>query len=69
MANRPELNYVGNEWAALKVWLDEELETVYRRLANLTCTEAETQQLRGRASLLNQMLDFPNIVAAYRPRS
>lgn len=67
--NRPALNYVGNEWAQLKEWLDEELLDVYHRLANVQASEAETQQLRGRASLISQMLDFPNNPAAnYRPR-
>lgn len=67
--NRPGMNYIGEEWYQLKNWLEEELTDSMKRLSNLQCTEAETQQLRGRVSLLNQMLDFPNIAAALKPRT
>ena len=59
--NRPNINYRSSEWGSLKVWLKEELESVYKRLANPTCTDVDTQQLRGRASLISQMLDFEHI--------
>jgi hypothetical protein len=68
--NYPAMNFVGDEWHRLKEWLEGERLDCYQRLSNTKATEAETQQLRGRVSLLDQMLSWPNIVAAtYRPRS
>lgn len=64
VSNKPNLNYRSSEWGSLKVWLEDELDTVYKRLANPACDEVQTHQLRGRASLLTQMLDFENIPSA-----
>lgn len=57
--HEPKLNYHGGDWQELERWLKEELETTYRRLADLHATDATTQQLRGQASLISRMLDFP----------
>lgn len=64
--NRPNMNYYGADWASLKAWLQAEQLTVYQRLANLRATNDETQQLRGRASFLAQVLGFDEQVAAER---
>lgn len=64
--NRPDVNYASPEWARVEDWLAEELLETYRRLARLDVEEHTTQQLRGRAALLDQMLDFRNLPAAMR---
>jgi hypothetical protein len=56
--NQPEVNFTSPDWAAVEEWLKEELSDTYKRLANLETTDDQTQQLRGRASLLDQMLRF-----------
>ena len=67
--NSPKMNYLGQEWAALKGWLQNELEDCYKELAGTQCTEVKTQQLRGRASLIVTMLDFPANTAAGKPQN
>lgn len=62
--NRPNINYVGQEWAQVEQWLVDEQVTTYQRLVNVKATEAETQQLRGRAMLIAQMLGFKTQPAA-----
>lgn len=62
--NRPALNYLGSDWALLSVWLEEELQTTYQRLANPRTTEVETHQLRGRAMFIAQLLGFKEAHAA-----
>jgi hypothetical protein len=57
--NEPKLNYHGGDWQEMERWLREELDTIYKRLADLHATEATTQQLRGQASIISRMLDFP----------
>jgi hypothetical protein len=66
--NRPNMEYSGPEWAALRNWIKEELDTTLIRMLNGDLPESKTQQLRGRALLLKQMLDFPEADAALRPR-
>jgi hypothetical protein len=60
------VNYLSPEWGRVEEWLAEELHETYRRLAGLTVDERETQQLRGRAALLDQMLSFRTLDAAQR---
>lgn len=67
--NKPQINYSGGDWAELKRWLEEELHTTYQRITALNATEAETQQLRGRASLISRMLDFAKAPAAFSPQN
>lgn len=64
--NRPVLNYLGPDWGRVEEWLADELHETYRRLAGLNVTDIETQQLRGRAALLDQMLSFRLLDAAQR---
>lgn len=59
-ANAPKLNFRSHEWAAVEDWLAEELHETYRRLSGLKVDERDTQQLRGRIALLDQMLGFRN---------
>lgn len=63
--NRPEITYSSPEWAKVEEWLAAELFDTYKRLANLDTSEQQTQQLRGRASLLTQMLEFRNLSAVF----
>lgn len=65
---RPSLNYSSPDWALLEEWMREELQLTYQRLSSLTATEQDTQQLRGRASLLSMMLDFKTERAAFGPQ-
>lgn len=58
------INFHGSDWAQIENWLAEELLNTYRRLANPASTAAETEQLRGRALLISQLLDLPNNPAA-----
>ena len=67
--NSPKMNYLGQEWASLKGWLQTELEDCYKELASPLCPDVKTHQLRGRASLLQAMLDFPLNTAAGKPQN
>lgn len=58
--NAPNIDFRSLEWAAVEEWLADELLDTYRRLSNIHLDERETQQMRGRVSLLNMMLDFRN---------
>lgn len=58
--NRPNISFSSPEWIILEAWLQEELLETYKRLAGLSLQEQETQQLRGRAAFISQMLDFKN---------
>lgn len=64
MGNFPNLGFHGQDWQLLSQWLTKELEDVYKRLANLETTPDMTLILRGRASLITQMLDWPQLQAA-----
>lgn len=61
MNNRPNVNYASPEWARIEEWAAETLHETYQRLAGLNTSEQETQQLRGRAALLGQILGFRTI--------
>ena len=63
--NRPRMNYSGEDWHALRQWLEADLLATYQRMAGLNISDQETHQLKGRASLLNQMLGFPTVNAAF----
>lgn len=65
--NRPNVNYNSPEWALLEGWMADALLETYQRLASLSIDDRDTQQLRGRAALLSQMLDFKNLPATRRP--
>lgn len=67
MSNRPQCNYNSPEWALLEEWMAGALLETYQRLASLSLEEKDTQQLRGRAALLSQMLDFKNLPTTRRP--
>jgi hypothetical protein len=67
MGNFPNLAFQGQDWQELSQWLTEELGNVHKRLASLETTPEMTQILRGRASLINQMLDWPSLQAATKP--
>lgn len=62
--NRPNLNYMGADWSLLVAWLQDEQQTTYQRLANPHTDNDTTQQLRGRAMLIAQILGFKDQVAA-----
>lgn len=62
--NMPSLDLNGPEWVEVERWLKDQLEHAYKGLA-ADITEAKTQQLRGRASLLQQMLGFREQRAAF----
>lgn len=63
----PNINYEGHDWAVLSTWLTDDLVETYKKLANVATDEAETHRLRGRAQLLNLLLDFRNMAAADHP--
>lgn len=66
--NRPVLNYLSSEWTAFEEWAKQELEDTYRRLSGWNVDDKELRQLQGRASLLQQMLDFRTQAAAFPNR-
>lgn len=45
-------------WAIVMAWLQDELEDSYKKLANLDTTPVVTEQLRGKASFINKMLNL-----------
>lgn len=61
--NRPRIQYSSPEWAKIEEWLGQELYDTYKQLASLSASWEKTLVLRGRASLLEQMLDFRNLKA------
>lgn len=63
--NRPRMNYAGEDWRALAEWAQAELMDTYKRMSSLGISDQETHQLKGRASLLSWMLDFPTQHAAF----
>lgn len=63
MGNHPNVSYQSPEWALVEEWLAKELHETYMRLADLNADERTTQQLRGRAALLAQMLSFRELAA------
>ena len=65
--NQPEINFLTLEWAKVREWLQDDLQRTLEKLAG-NLSEKETEQLRGRASLLKQMLDFSNTTAAGMPQ-
>ncbi len=67
MGNYPRLAWSGPDWQELSRWAEDELLEVYRRLASLQTTPEETLILRGRASFLQTMLDWPRMSAAGTP--
>lgn len=54
------INFDGPDWSLFERQLAEWQYETYRRLANPACSEAETQQLRGRALFIDQLLDLRN---------
>ena len=64
--NPPNVNYRGPEWALVEEWAADELHETYKRLADLNVDDRSTQQLRGRAALLSQILGFSTIPTAAR---
>lgn len=67
--DRPEITFTDGTWLRVEQWLQKELEYSYRKLASLNLTESETQQMRGRISLIDKMLDFKNVPAAMMPQN
>lgn len=67
--NRPELAYNGTDWDRQMEWLAEELLETYKRLCNCKTPIEELRMLQGRASLLMQMLEWPNLPAAGLPQN
>lgn len=65
---RPDINFNTREWDLWVLWLNEELQLTYKELANPATTEEKTQQLRGKASFISQMLDFNTLAAAQKPQ-
>lgn len=54
------INFNGPDWTLFERWLAEDQYETYKRLANPKCSETETQQLRGRAMLIDYLLDLRN---------
>lgn len=64
---RPAINYNSPEWAVVEEWLSTELLELYRRIAQPQMDERDTQFYRGRASMLESMLEFRNMNDAFGP--
>jgi hypothetical protein len=67
--NRPEMAYAGTDWKLLETWLAIELMDTHKRLTNFKTTIEEIRMLQGRASLLAQMLQWPELPAAGKPQN
>lgn len=67
--NRPEIAYHGSDWSLQTEWLANELLETYKRLANRNTPIDDLRVLQGRASVLSQMLDWPNLPAAGMPQN
>lgn len=65
--NQPDIIFSSLEWAKVREWLQQELDTTLDKLSG-DISDKLTEQLRGRASLLKQMLDFRNYPAAGMPQ-
>lgn len=65
--NRPEISYGSGDWKLIEDWLKDQLKTEYQRLANTKAPIDELRMIQGRASVLSQMLEFPNMPAAGKP--
>lgn len=65
--NQPSINFLSTEWGKVREWLKADLESTLDRLSG-DLSEKQTEQFRGRASLLKQMLDFSNQPAARMPQ-
>lgn len=65
--HQPAIAFGSPEWGKVREWLQEELLDTYKRLSNPDTDEKETQRLRGRASLINQMLSFGTLTAGNGP--
>ena len=68
-ANQPKIQYNSREWTIVEEWLQGDLEAVYVKLASPYTNPEQTQQLRGRASLLRQMLDWKKDSAGLTART
>jgi hypothetical protein len=66
-SNRPNINYDSPEWAKVEEWLAGDLLDKYHRLAGLSCTEVETQRLRGIIMYIRGLLDFRNDEGTDKP--
>lgn len=62
--NQPAIEYNTREWEIVEAWLKEDLLATYKGLASLNASNDKTQQLRGRASLLEEMLGWKEDRAA-----
>lgn len=65
--DRPNISFNSPDWGKIAEWLEQELNETYLRLASLDCNQTKTEQLRGKASLLRVMLDWPQAPAAGKP--
>lgn len=68
-SNQPKIQYTSREWTLVEEWLQEDLKVTYIKLASVFTTPEQTQQLRGRASLLQQMLDWKKDSAGLTTRT
>lgn len=65
---RPNINYSSPEWAKVEEWLADELLHTYKRIASPALDERDTQFQRGRASMIETMLEFRTLNDVYEPR-
>lgn len=52
-----QVDYRSPEWIAIKEMLEQEYDTAVKSLVSTGLSEAEYNQWRGRASLINKLLD------------
>lgn len=64
MSTTPAINFLGQDWANFRSWLLEEQQDTYKRLVAISNTTDTTQQLRGRALFIEQLLDLHRDQAA-----
>lgn len=57
----PVVDWNGDQWRSLRAYLEHELVQTYKAMSKLTATNDETQQQKGRAALLEKLLNLDKV--------
>lgn len=62
---KPIINITSNDWVAIKVYISEQLDILYKKLKNPVNDINETQVLRGHILALESLLSIEDHVIKY----
>lgn len=62
------VNFSSPEWANFCLWLENEKQELYRKLASSSNNWDATQNLRGQVAYITKLLDLRETAADFRPR-